>query len=205
MAEPTFPTPYEGYDVLDKWESPSFNEQTRAVLRRRMDSPPPRRFLTEHEWALMDAIAEVLIPQPDRARPVEITPWVDARLFDNETDGYRFQGMPPLREAWRKGLRGIDAEAKRRYARGFLDLDAALRNETLKAVHAGEADPELFENLPGRRFFISLLLKTVVGIYYAHPAAWSEIGFGGPASPRGYVRLALGDRDPWEAEEHAHG
>jgi hypothetical protein len=41
----------------------------------------------------------------------------------------------------------------------------------------------------------------VVGIYYAHPAAWSEIGFGGPASPRGYVRLGFDERDPWEAEE----
>ncbi|MGH6677602.1 MAG: gluconate 2-dehydrogenase subunit 3 family protein, partial [Bradyrhizobium sp.] len=38
---------------------------------------------------------------------------------------------------------------------------------------------------------------------YAHPAAWSEIGFGGPASPRGYVRLGANRRDEWEAAEHA--
>jgi hypothetical protein len=50
-------------------------------------------------------------------------------------------------------------------------------------------------------FFRHLLVKTAAGIYYAHPAAWSEIGFGGPASPRGYVRLGFDQRDPWEAKE----
>ena len=40
---------------------------------------------------------------------------------------------------------------------------------------------------------------------YSHPKAWNEIGFGGPASPRGYVRLD-GDRpDPWEAAEAEPG
>jgi hypothetical protein len=49
------------------------------------------------------------------------------------------------------------------------------------------------------------LLKTLVSIYYAHPEAWNEIGFGGPASPRGYARLGMDRRDPWEAEEvNAH-
>ncbi|HZD88840.1 MAG TPA: gluconate 2-dehydrogenase subunit 3 family protein, partial [Pseudolabrys sp.] len=52
-------------------------------------------------------------------------------------------------------------------------------------------------------FMRHVLLREIVGIYYAHPDAWSEIGFGGPASPRGYVRLAENRRDPWEAVEHA--
>jgi hypothetical protein len=46
-----------------------------------------------------------------------------------------------------------------------------------------------------------VLVKTVAGYYYSHPAAWSEVGFGGPASPRGYVRIGFNTRDPWEAKE----
>ena len=38
--------------------------------------------------------------------------------------------------------------------------------------------------------------------FYAHPWAWNEIGFGGPAYPRGYKHLALGGREPWEVAEH---
>jgi hypothetical protein len=56
-------------------------------------------------------------------------------------------------------------------------------------------------DLPAGGFFLHVLLKQTVGFYYSHPAAWSEIGFGGPASPRGYVRLGFDERDPWEAEE----
>ena len=45
----------------------------------------------------------------------------------------------------------------------------------------------------------------VTDAYYAHPTAWNEIGFGGPASPRGYVRLDKNRRDPWEAAEGKPG
>jgi len=36
--------------------------------------------------------------------------------------------------------------------------------------------------------------------YCTQPAAWSEVGFRGPASPRGYVRHGFDERDPWEAK-----
>jgi hypothetical protein len=42
-------------------------------------------------------------------------------------------------------------------------------------------------------------MRTVVAVFYAHPWAWNEIGFGGPAYPRGYIRLGIGHREPWEA------
>ena len=31
----------------------------------------------------------------------------------------------------------------------------------------------------------SRLVADIVKAYYAHPTSWNEIGFGGPASPRG--------------------
>jgi hypothetical protein len=37
--------------------------------------------------------------------------------------------------------------------------------------------------------------------YYSHPSAWNEIGFGGPAYPRGYKNLGLDRREPWEVRE----
>jgi len=29
---------------------------------------------------------------------------------------------------------------------------------------------------------------------------WSEMGYGGPAYPRGYYRIEAGVTDPWEAK-----
>jgi hypothetical protein len=35
--------------------------------------------------------------------------------------------------------------------------------------------------------------------FYSHPWAWNEIGFGGPAYPRGYMRLGpVSSLEPFE-------
>ena len=44
-----------------------------------------------------------------------------------------------------------------------------------------------------------IALRQITGVYYAHPYAWDEIGFGGPAYPRGYFALNHGAPEPWEA------
>ncbi len=49
------------------------------------------------------------------------------------------------------------------------------------------------------------VLHDICSMHYAHPHSWSEIGFGGPANLRGYVRLYFDRRDPWEAAEAKAG
>lgn len=194
-------TPYPGYDVLAKWDSPSFDAPTRAVLSKRLACVPPRRYLGAQEWTLLEALCARLLPQPERPQPIPIAPWIDDMLLHERGEGFRYEDMPHLRQCWHAGLAAIDAEARRQHGRGFADLDAAGQDALLAAVAAGEVEPALWDGLPARRFFHEVLLKTVAGVYYAHPAAWSEIGFGGPASPRGYVRLGFSQRDGWEAKE----
>jgi hypothetical protein len=192
---------YPTYDVLDKWSSVSFDNVTRGVLRQRLHALPERRFFTPDEWALMEAIAAHLAPPPERGGVIPIVPWIDADLEQNRGEGYRHPDMPPLREAWRKGLAGFAAEARARYGRSFVALDPGEQAAQLRRVQAGEVDAAHWDGVDAGRFFTDMLLKAVVGVYYAHPAAWSEMGFGGPASPRGYVRIGLDERDPWEARE----
>jgi hypothetical protein len=33
------------------------------------------------------------------------------------------------------------------------------------------------------------VMRAVLAAFYSHPWAWNEIGFGGPAYPRGFMRL----------------
>ncbi|HLI25128.1 MAG TPA: hypothetical protein VKU91_09240, partial [Acidimicrobiales bacterium] len=35
-----------------------------------------------------------------------------------------------------------------------------------------------------------------------HPWAWNEMGFGGPAYPRGYKALGIDQRERWEVADH---
>jgi hypothetical protein len=57
-------------------------------------------------------------------------------------------------------------------------------------------------SIAGKAIFPGRTL-TAVKIYYAHPRAWSEIGYSGPSSPRGHVRNWMGGVDPWDAKETA--
>ena len=57
--------------------------------------------------------------------------------------------------------------------------------------------------MPVERYW-ALLVQDCVEAYYAHPWAWDEIGFGGPAYPRGYMRLEQGEPEPWEVEEQRY-
>ena len=194
-----FATPYPGYDVLAKWDSPSWDDQTREVIRRRLTEIPERRFFSEAEWRTLIAVCNCLIPQADRSDPIPIAPWIDEKLQYNWRDGFRYDDMPPLREAWRLGLEGIDEEARLQFGADFASLAAGDQESILRAIQNEEVRGPVWAKLPPGRFFTTLLLKEVVGEYYAHPSAWSEVGFGGPASPRGYVRLGVNQRDPWEA------
>jgi hypothetical protein len=52
-----------------------------------------------------------------------------------------------------------------------------------------------------------VVMRYVVQAFYSHPWAWNEIGFGGPAYPRGYAAFGsphLKEREPWEGAESVH-
>src|SRR5581483_11429335 len=103
--------------------------------------------------------------------------------------------------AWQKGLDAIAAEARNRHGKSFEELPPEDQDALLTDIQHNRVESRYWDDLPAGGFFVHHLLKQVVGVYYSHPAAWSEIGFGGPASPRGYVRLGFNRRDPWEAAE----
>jgi hypothetical protein len=55
-----FETPYQNYDVMDKWDAPSWNEQTREVVGKRLLEVPERKFLSESEWRTLEG---ALVPR----------------------------------------------------------------------------------------------------------------------------------------------
>ena len=192
---------YPGYDVLDKWNTESFDDKTRRVLRERLSNIPPRRFFSEREWQVCEACVARVLPQPEREEPIPITPWIDHQLHTNLQEGFRYAHMPQQRDAWRHGLAAIDAEARYRHDCGFPELGPEQADRLLADLEACRVNRDLWQALDPDWFFVTVLVKTIASYYYSHPAAWSEIGFGGPASPRGYVRLGVDGRDPWEAKE----
>ncbi len=194
---------YPGYDVLERWNSVDWDDATRRVVRRRLEPPPTPRFFTGAEIRTLEALAERILPQPDRnaAERVLIVPWIDAKLAEDQRDGWRLEGLPPQRELWRAALVGVDETAQALYGAAFADLDLTAQDEVLRRIARGDPPGSTWVAIPAKRFFSSILCATVVTIYYAHPTAWSETGYNGPSSPRGHVRKWIGGVDPWEAHE----
>lgn len=196
---------YPGYDVLSKQQTPSWNEYTRRVIEERMSIPCEPRFFTEHEFATVAAIADQIVPQPRRRPPIPIAALVDAKLFHDQQDGYRQEGMPREREAWQRGLRALDAEAREAFGGAFRDLRPDQQKTLLERLEKGDMHNPAWEGMPVQTFWKQRLLRDIVMACFSHPFAWNDIGWGGPASPRGYVRMGYNERDPWEAAEVKHG
>ncbi|MFN2492589.1 MAG: gluconate 2-dehydrogenase subunit 3 family protein [Pyrinomonadaceae bacterium] len=202
MKEQTFHTHYPDYNVLDKWSSPDWDDQTREVVRKRLEEIPQIRFFAQEEAQLLTALAERIVPQSDRAEAekVPIVPWIDEKLYEDKRDGYRYEEMPPQREAWRLGLKGMNETAAALFEeKQFVDLDSLSQDVVLNNVARGDPPGGSWKQLPAARFFKDVLCIAIVKIYYAHPLAWNEIGYNGPSSPRGHVRKWEGGVDPWEA------
>ncbi len=199
----TAESPYPDFDVAapDKWAL-DWDEKTRRVVRERVEQVPRYRFFSLDEAWTMEAICARILPQDDRplAERVPLAPWIDERLYEGTGDGYRYEDMPDDRDAYRSALRGFDEAARRLHGRAFAKIEPAEQDDVLARVAAGEAPGEAWIHLPAKRFFQELAGE-IVAMYYAHPVAWAEIGFSGPSSPRGHIRLDLDRHDPWEATE----
>src|SRR5438477_3976547 len=150
------PSRYPGYDVLAKGTSPDWDEQTWQVVQDRLKGDSSARFLTDAEVATLEAVVERIIPQSDRTKEnkVPIVPWIDAKLFHDRRDGYRYEGMPPQREAWRLAIEGFDQTAQTLYGgRAFLELDSARQDEILRLIENGKAAGSAWERMSASRFF----------------------------------------------------
>lgn len=196
---------YPGFSTLS--QKAYWDAVTRKLVLQRLDSPKPLQFFTPDEAATLLAVTERILPQEDRteARRIPILPGIDSRLQTNSIDGYRFEDMPSDQEAYRLAARAFEAMAQALHGSPFHQLEILQQEELLKSVHDGEpaAAAELWKGMNLERFW-SLLVADCCSVYYAHPWAWDEIGFGGPAYPRGYMRLEGGEPEPWEVEEQRY-
>lgn len=208
-GEPIGPMPqpgyYPGFSTLSQQKF--WDAKTRAVVLERVQKIPEIRFFTPEEAALLEAICDRVLPQDDRDADhrIPIVPQIDQRLYENSHEGYRYDNMPPDGEAFRLGMQAIDEMARQEHGRGFRELDALQQEELLQSLHRAKpaAAHEIWKRMPVDRFWM-LLVSDCVDAYYSHPYAWDEIGFGGPAYPRAYMRLERGEAEPWEVEERRY-
>jgi hypothetical protein len=202
MEQPGY---FPGFQTLS--QKKFWDATTRRVVEDRVGNIPPIRFFTEGELPIITAVCERIMPQDDRLpqRRIPVLNSIDERLWKNEISGYRFEDMPEDRQAYRLGIQAIDLTARAEFEKSFSDLSALEQDTVLKSIHDGEklAAHHIWDQMSIDRFW-HLLVQDCVSAYYAHPWAWDEIGFGGPAYPRAYTRLEGGMPEPWEVDEQRY-
>lgn len=184
---------FPGYDVLA--QSPAWDDVTTATVLARLRTAGPPRFFTATEEAVARPLLDHLLAQDEEPR-VPVFEMIDARLADNQTDGWRHEDLPDDPVAWRRSLAALDTSAVEGHGNPFGTLPRDDQVALLETVRTSDR----WQGMPAAHVW-DLWLRYACTAFYAHPWSWNEIGFGGPAYPRGYKNLGVNRREPWEVAD----
>ena len=189
---------FPGFDVLGQVRY--WDQVTADAVLARIRPPTAVKFFTEPEEFCARALLNLLTGQhdPDAELAVPVLEMVDSRLAAGETDGWRYGDMPEDGQAWRDTLAYLDGDAYQRCGTSFADAREAEQVVLVQAVQdLKSAD---WHGLPAAHVW-SLWTRYACTAFYAHPFAWAEIGFPGPAYPRGYKNAGVGRRVSFEVRD----
>jgi len=194
-AAPDWGRRFPGFDVLD--QVPRWDRVTADVVLARTVTSAAVKFFTESEESCARALLNLLTGQdgPEGELAVPVLEMVDARLAAGETDGWRYDDMPEDGEAWRNTLVLLDADARQLSGTAFADAPPTDQARLVQAVQ--DLASGNWHGLPAAHVW-SLWTRYACTAFYAHPFAWAEIGFPGPAYPRGYKNVGVGKLEPFE-------
>lgn len=190
---------YLGFDVLDSVEQ--WDNITAGVVLARLALPGELTFFTPHEVGIAAPLLDLLLAQDCDPR-VPALQLIDARLTAGETDGWHYDELPEDGQAWRDSLAALDDDSVDVYAgRRFAHLVAGEQAAVVQNVQDCATSGERWHEWPAKHIW-SLWTRYACTAFYSHPWAWNEIGFPGPAYPRGYLNLGVASRERWEVAEH---
>lgn len=189
------PSRFPGFDVLD--EVDRWDAATAGVVLARLTPSPELSFFTGVEQATAEALCDQLLAQHDEPR-VPVAALIDVRLATGETDGWHYADMPEDGEAWRQTLAFLDDDAAARYGGAFGELTKDQQAGIVQAIQ--NLKTQRWHDLPANQVW-SLWTRYACTAFYSHPWAWNEMGFPGPAYPRGYKNMGLDRREPFEVAD----
>ena len=186
---------FPGFSVVG--QAGHWDDATRKVVLARLEPPKPLRYLPGALRPAGIALVSQLI-DVDADFAFALLSSIDARLQDDKTDGWHFDDMPIDRDVWTRSLEGLDADSQQRDGVPFAELTEETQHDRLEALRTSDAAE--WHGMPPKRVW-DLWLRYVCTAYYAHPSAWDEMGFPGPAYPRGYKNPGIDSREPFEVKD----
>ncbi|MGH9019088.1 MAG: gluconate 2-dehydrogenase subunit 3 family protein [Acidimicrobiales bacterium] len=190
---------YPDYDVFDA--RGTWDHATSALIDQRMTMGGRHlTFFSPREAATLHAFCDICMAQDAEPR-IPVAEMVDEKLADGRLDGYQYADMPDDRDTWHLALAGLDETALGRYGRPtFAACDMEAQEAIVGDLAQGQLAGGAWDRLNVKRAW-SVCMRMILAAFYSHPWAWNEIGFGGPAYPRGYMRLGpTSTTEPFERQ-----
>jgi hypothetical protein len=189
---------FDDFDVLDSVDV--WDDVTAGVVLARLAPPGALAFFTQPEVGIAAPLLDLLLAQDGEPR-VPVLGLIDQRLAVGETDGWHYDDLPEDAQAWRETLAALDDDARARHrGRGFAELVGTEQAVLVQAVQDAARSGGRWHEWAAERVW-SLWTRYACTAFYSHPWAWNEIGFPGPAYPRGYLNPGVGSRERWEVAD----
>jgi hypothetical protein len=189
---------YPDFDVFEARDT--WDPATTRVIDERMSHSygDLLRFFSAAEAPTLRAFCDTCVAN-DAGPRVPVAELIDEKLAAGRLDGYQYADMPDDRETWRLVLAGLDEIAAARHGHAsFAECELDTREAIVGDLAGGQVRGGSWERLNVSRAW-SVCMRMILAAFYAHPWAWNEIGFGGPAYPRGFMRLGpVSTREPFE-------
>jgi hypothetical protein len=190
---------YPNYDVMK--EQDAWDDHTQEIVTSRLLREQPYSFLTLVEAEQLRSVCAILAGDARGEMIQYVLCHIDQTLSQNVGESERKVDIPKAQILIREGLSVLNEASMAQSLKPYFELDEDKQQQILHEISVERALPaNLWLRLNQQAFFKKLLNLTIEA-YYSHPTVWSEIGYGGPAYPRGYVRAQLGQLDPWEAKK----
>jgi hypothetical protein len=190
---------FPGFDVLS--QTGHWDAITTGVVLGRLGPRPALRFFTPAQEAVARPLLDVMLDQHAEPR-VPVFEMIDQRLAELTTDGWHYEDLPPDPQAWARSLEALDRDALDQLGRGFAAAPVADQAALLsRFLELGDGR---WHGMRADRVW-SLWSRYACAAFYSHPWAWNEIGFSGPAYPRGYKNPGVNAREPFEVADTGSG
>lgn len=199
MKNNNYPSHYSSYDVMA--ERKHWDPHTREIVEGRLSSTTfiKLSFFNTYEAQHLFLLCTALLDERREHIIAFVVNHFDSKLHSAIGESQRNASVPEQQILIRNGLRLLQEYLILTFNQSDINR---LETETKKTF--------INQLLEGKitfsdchfpvKAFVKKVLNEAVSAYYSHPIVWSEIGYGGPAYPRGYVRSEMGLTDPWEAK-----
>lgn len=191
------------FDVLS--QTKEWDKETQDVVTSRTSNDVPPLTLRQHELDTLTSICSILLGDDRSDILAFVISHIDTKMRIGIGESERNINMPPFQLLVHKGIQAWNTFCSSKHGHEFAAMDSQIQLDFITSLIVSPVPFQVANYEIQSKDFLDRIHTEAVSAYFSHPTIWSEIGYAGPAYPRGYVRIERGLTDPWEAKSpHAH-